>query len=85
MGMRVRGRGLLYGLEMDEPGLPAEISKACFEKGLVIELAGAKDQVLKFLPPLLIEEEVLKEGLAIVAEVIDELVSTKQDRLGGAF
>lgn len=85
MGMRVRGRGLLYGLEIDEPGLPAEISKMCFEKGLVIELAGAKDQVVKFLPPLLIEEADLKAGLAIVAETIDELIAAKQERLGGAF
>lgn len=85
MGMRVRGRGLLYGLEIDEPGLAAEISKMCFEKGLVIELAGAKDQVVKFLPPLLIEEADLKAGLTIVAETIDELIAAKQERLGGAF
>lgn len=69
-----RGRGLIYGLEIPEPGFAKRVSQAAFEKGLIIELAGATDQVVKFLPPLVIDEETLLDGVNIVNETIAELL-----------
>jgi diaminobutyrate-2-oxoglutarate transaminase len=66
----VRGRGLIYGLEIPADGLAKMVSKHAFEKGLVIELSGARNQVVKFLPPLTIDEETLHEGINIVNEAI---------------
>lgn len=83
--MRVRGRGLFYGLEIDEPGFAGEVSSIAFERGLVIELSGAKDQVVKFLPPLIVDEETLKEGIQIIADAIDEIAAQKKERLKGSF
>src|SRR5690606_35309933 len=60
----VGGRGMVWGLALPQPGVAGETAMACFERGLIIETAGADDQVLKFLPSLLIEEELLREGLA---------------------
>lgn len=66
----VRGRGLLYGLEIPAPGLAKKVSQRAFEKGLVIELSGARNQVVKFLPPLIIDDETLQAGIDIVNEAI---------------
>jgi diaminobutyrate-2-oxoglutarate transaminase len=62
----VRGRGLIQGVEFTEEGLATRISKACFERGLIIETAGIDDQVLKLLPSLTIKEDELQHGLDII-------------------
>ncbi|MBI9074972.1 MAG: diaminobutyrate--2-oxoglutarate transaminase [Desulfatibacillum sp.] len=81
----VRGRGMIWGIEIPEKGFTSEVSSLCFEKGLVIELAGADDQVVKFLPPLIIDEETLKAGISIVDEAIGEILEQKEERLKGEF
>ncbi|UCZ57685.1 diaminobutyrate--2-oxoglutarate transaminase [Desulfurispirillum indicum] len=85
LNCNVRGRGLIFGLEIPELGFAKEVSRIAFEKGLVIELSGADDQVVKFLPPLTIDEETLRKGIAIIDETIGEIISTKQDRLREEF
>ena len=70
----VRGRGLLYGLEIPETGFAKKVSRGAFERGLVIELSGARSQVVKFLPPLIIEEETLLQGVEIVNEAIADAI-----------
>jgi diaminobutyrate-2-oxoglutarate transaminase len=79
----IRGRGLIYGLHIPVKNFAPEISAECFENGLVIELAGADDDVVKFLPPLVIEEDVLREGLAIVDKAIATILEQKQSLLTG--
>ncbi|KQW06567.1 diaminobutyrate--2-oxoglutarate transaminase [Leifsonia sp. Root4] len=65
----VRGRGLMYGIAAPEhPELAGAVSAAAFERGLVIETSGARDEVLKFLPALTISDDELLRGLAIVRE-----------------
>ena len=80
---KVRGRGMIYGLEIPELGYCSEVSERCFENGLIIELAGADDQVLKFLPPLIIDEETLLKGLSIMDQSIGEIVEEKKEKLTG--
>ena len=70
----VRGRGLIQGLILPEQGLARKVSGKAFEKGVVIELAGARGQVVKFLPPLIIDEDTLQEGINIINESISELI-----------
>lgn len=68
-GFVVRGRGLMMGIACDaDRALAGRVSKAAFERGLVIETSGAHDEVLKFLPALTITEDELRRGLAIVRE-----------------
>jgi diaminobutyrate-2-oxoglutarate transaminase len=59
-------------------GFCSNLLTEAFERGLVIELAGADDDVLKFLAPLTIEEELLKKGLDIVDESIAALMEKKE-------
>ena len=70
LNAQVRGKGLIYGFELATPELSQAIGRAAFERGLIIERCGALDTVLKFLPPLVIEEDVLRAGLEIVNESI---------------
>ncbi len=79
----IRGRGLIYGLHIPILGFCSDVSEAAFERGLIIELAGARDDVLKFLPPLVIEEELLKEGLAIIDESIGAVLEKREAMLKG--
>lgn len=77
----VRGRGMIYGLEIPEQSLAGQISERCFENGLVIELAGADDQVMKLLPPLVIDKETLLRGISIIAQSIGEILAEKREKL----
>ncbi|MFC1866074.1 aminotransferase class III-fold pyridoxal phosphate-dependent enzyme, partial [Chloroflexota bacterium] len=74
---QVRGRGMIYGLEIGAKGVAAQISEESFKRNLVIELSGAKDNVLKLLPPLVIEEDLLRRGLDIIEKSIIALVEER--------
>ena len=62
----VAGMGLMLGIETEAP--PKEIIAACLEKGVVV--LSAKNKV-RLLPALNIPEEQLKNGIAILKEVIE--------------
>lgn len=72
----VRGLGLAYALEARADDSFAERARhACVDKKLVVETCGNRDQVLKLLPPLTIDDEQLAKGLSIISQVVDELVA----------
>jgi len=79
-GLAVRGRGLIQGLvTAGTPELANRIARKAFERGVVIETSGAHDEVLKLLPALTIEDELLARGLdAIEASVADALAESSQ-------
>ncbi|MFD2749501.1 diaminobutyrate--2-oxoglutarate transaminase [Virgibacillus siamensis] len=70
-----RGRGLMQGIAVHKDDLANEICAAAFKRGLIVETSGPKDEVVKFLPPLTIEEAGLKDGLAILEESIKEVLA----------
>ncbi len=80
---QVRGRGMIYGLDIGAKGLAAQVSRECFNRNLVIELSGARDNVVKILPPLVIEEELLVKGLDIIDESIGALLEAQNNGNGG--
>lgn len=67
---RIKGRGLMCGLEMKPAKLAAAVSREAFGRGLLVETSGAEDQVLKLLPPITISEKGLKRGLALLREAV---------------
>lgn len=69
-----RGRGMMQGIAVGEDGLAGEICKAAFERGLIVETSGPNDEVVKFLPPLIIDEEGLDKGFAILEESIEHVL-----------
>lgn len=62
----VRGQGLLLGAEIDRDGAP--IVEACLKKGFLINCA--HENVLRFIPPLIME----KEPIDRLVEVLDEIL-----------
>jgi 4-aminobutyrate aminotransferase / (S)-3-amino-2-methylpropionate transaminase / 5-aminovalerate transaminase len=71
----VRGRGAMIAIELVRPGtlepdaaVTAKVAKACHSAGLVVLTCGTFGNVLRFLPPLVISEQLLNEGLSILED-----------------
>jgi diaminobutyrate-2-oxoglutarate transaminase len=73
----VRGRGLIQGVVCGMDGLAAKISQAAFERGLIIETAGPKDEALKVLPCLTVTQSELEEGVAILEESLEAALQSE--------
>jgi 4-aminobutyrate aminotransferase/(S)-3-amino-2-methylpropionate transaminase len=71
----VRGRGAMLAIELTKPGTlepdPATTAKVCaysHKHGLVTLTCGTFGNVIRFLPPLVIGEDLLEEGLGILED-----------------
>ena len=62
----VRGRGLMWGIELGEPAAP--FVTAARERRLLILTAGPN--VIRIVPPLTISQGDLERGVAVLAEVL---------------
>jgi diaminobutyrate-2-oxoglutarate transaminase len=71
----LRGRGLMQGIGCGVDGIANKICAAAFERGLIVETSGPNDEVIKFLPPLIIDEEGLNIGLHILDESIKHVLT----------
>jgi 4-aminobutyrate aminotransferase/(S)-3-amino-2-methylpropionate transaminase len=76
----VRGRGAMLAVELTEPGTlrpdsaaTARVAAACHSAGLIVLTCGTFGNVLRFLPPLVIPEHLLDEGLTILEEAFASL------------
>lgn len=65
-----RGKGLIQGLEITLN--PSLVSSKCLEKGLIVITAGSN--VLRFVPPLIIDESNVDDMIVILSDVFDEMV-----------
>lgn len=71
--LRTKGRGLMQGLECRNGDIAEKISRQAFERGLIIETAGNRGQVVKCFCPLTITKEELGKGLKILEDSIVEV------------
>jgi 4-aminobutyrate aminotransferase / (S)-3-amino-2-methylpropionate transaminase / 5-aminovalerate transaminase len=78
----VRGRGAMLAVEIVEPGsiepdaaTTSAVAKACHAAGLVVLTAGTFSNVLRFLPPLVIPEHLLQEGLDVLENAFATVAS----------
>ena len=62
-GWQSKGRGLFRGLRAPSKQIAAKIQKTALGNGVVMETCGPDDEVLKLLPPLTIEDDILEDGL----------------------
>jgi acetylornithine/succinyldiaminopimelate/putrescine aminotransferase len=65
----VRGHGLILGIELD--CLVKDIVVECMNKGLLI--LGAGENVIRFVPPLIIGKNEIDKGLEILEGVIQHI------------
>ena len=73
----VRGRGAMIAVEFVKPGsaepdaaLTDALAAAAHAVGVIVLTAGTFGNVVRFLPPLTISDELLVEGLDVVAELL---------------
>jgi len=76
----VRGRGAMQAIELVEVGTKtpnptamASIIKYCQSKGVLILTAGTYGNVIRFLPPIVISDELLKDALGVLEEAFASL------------
>jgi diaminobutyrate-2-oxoglutarate transaminase len=77
----VRGRGMLQGLACIDASTAEAITRAAFELGLVVETAGADGDVVKLLPPLVIEDDELDAGLVLLERAVEKVTDDASARL----
>jgi 4-aminobutyrate aminotransferase/(S)-3-amino-2-methylpropionate transaminase len=71
----VRGRGAMQAIELVEPGTKTPntaamnaVVKYCQSKGVLVLTAGTYSNVVRFLPPIVITDELLKDALSVLDE-----------------
>ncbi len=76
----VRGRGAMQAIELVEAGTKNPntaamnaVVKYCQSKGVLILTAGTYSNVVRFLPPLVITDELLKDALSVLEEAFASL------------
>jgi 4-aminobutyrate aminotransferase len=75
----IRGAGLMIGIEFVKnkatkepyPEIIRKVMTTCLEKGLIIISCGMEDNVIRIIPPLIIKEKELFQGLTLLTEVIN--------------
>lgn len=71
-----RGIGLLWGIDFAAFGknMTKALIAAAFKNGLIVERVGRDNNVLKLMPPLVIEDELLLKGLNILKKSVQEIL-----------
>jgi 4-aminobutyrate aminotransferase/(S)-3-amino-2-methylpropionate transaminase len=76
----VRGRGGMIALEFTvagslepDPAAAAKVAKACHAQGVIILTCGTYGNVIRLLPPLVIGEDLLSEGLDVLEAAVRAL------------
>lgn len=68
--IELRGCGMIHGLDMGTGEQAAAVVASAFEQNLIIPTCGPNGRVVKVMPPLTIEDEVLEEGLERLEKAI---------------
>lgn len=78
----VRGRGAMMAVEFAEtgtlaprPDIAQRVAAACHAAGVIVLTCGTHGNVIRLLPPLVIEEPVLDAGLAILTAAIRSIAA----------
>jgi len=73
----IRGRGAMVAIEFAKPGtleplpdLPKALAARCAQEGVVILTAGTYGNIIRLLPPLVISDELLADGLDVLAAAL---------------
>jgi len=69
----VRGNGMLCGLDVQDTALADAIADTAFTKNLIVETCGAGGTTVKLIPPIVIDEDLLHEGLGRLHQVVASL------------
>jgi diaminobutyrate-2-oxoglutarate transaminase len=78
----VRGRGLMWGIELADPAtgvrsgeLAALVQARALRHGLIVELGGRDDCVVRMLPPLNVPAHVVDQACSILVEAVEHCLA----------
>jgi hypothetical protein len=81
-----KGRGLISGLAFADQEAAGRVAAEAFRRNLIIETSGPHSEVIKLLPPLTIEHDVLDEGLkrlqAAIQTAVEHVSGRPHERAG---
>jgi 4-aminobutyrate aminotransferase len=76
----VRGLGLMIGVEFRTPDRKPDkattkaVVKECFDRKLLLLTCGTYDNVIRWIPPLIVSEKEVDEAADIFADAIKSVV-----------
>ncbi|NYD67277.1 4-aminobutyrate--2-oxoglutarate transaminase [Agromyces atrinae] len=73
----IRGRGAMVAIELVDPetgvpdaGLTARVARESIARGVIVLTCGTYGNVIRFLPPLTIDDDLLVEALGVIGDVL---------------
>lgn len=73
----IRGRGGMLAIELVRPGttepdpeLTKKVAALCLGEGVIVLTCGTYGNVIRLLPPLVIDDDLLTDGLGVLADAI---------------
>ncbi len=80
-----RGKGLMLGIEFvhdkaskdPAPEFAQKVRASCHRHGLLIEIGGHFNNVARFLPPLILTEDLATKGIEIFADVVKSVEQSR--------
>ncbi|MCO5989738.1 aspartate aminotransferase family protein [Actinoallomurus spadix] len=69
----VRGKGLMFAIELTEPELAARMLEETKARGLLIGKGGLYGNTLRMAPPLTLTEDEGREGLGILVDALEAI------------
>lgn len=76
-GAKLKGRGMMQGVDVGTGELAEQICRRCFDSGLIVETSGAHHQVIKILAALTIPMDQLAQGLEIIEDAVRATLSVE--------
>ncbi|NIZ15566.1 diaminobutyrate--2-oxoglutarate transaminase [Phaeobacter sp. HF9A] len=77
-GARLKGRGLMQGVDVGSGDLAGEICARAYSRGLIVETSGPNDEVVKILAPLTTPEAILVEGFSILTAATRDVLNSSK-------
>lgn len=75
---KAKGRGFMVGISSPVDGLSSKVAEEAFERGLIMETSGPKDEVFKLFPPLTIDDEGLNKGFEIIEDSVKAVLGARE-------
>ncbi len=69
----VRGVGLMIGVEFKDNSAAKQVMEACLKGGLILISCGSRDQVIRFIPPLIVTKEQIDTAVSVFEEALKDL------------
>ena len=71
----VRGHGLMVGTEFKDKDITKVVHQACLKRDLLLLTCGTYENIIRWIPPLIVTEAQINEALSIFEEALKEATS----------